>query len=63
MTAQPSPLSPTLALACDLISRPSVTPLDADCQALMIRRLEALGFAVERMRIEDVDNFWAVHGS
>jgi succinyl-diaminopimelate desuccinylase len=63
MTAKPPTLSPTLALACDLISRPSVTPLDADCQALMIRRLEALGFAVERMRIEDVDNFWAVHGS
>jgi succinyl-diaminopimelate desuccinylase len=62
MTAQSPPLSPTLALACELISRPSVTPLDADCQALMIARLEVLGFAVERMRIEDVDNFWAVHG-
>ncbi len=62
MTAQSPTLSPTLALACELISRPSVTPLDADCQALMIARLEVLGFAVERMRIEDVDNFWAVHG-
>ena len=58
-----STLSPTLELACDLISRPSVTPLDADCQALMMGRLQALGFAIEPMRIEEVDNFWALHGS
>jgi len=56
-------LSPTLELACDLIRRPSVTPLDADCQALMMSRLQALGFAIEPMRIEDVDNFWALHGT
>lgn len=56
-------LSPTLELACELIRRPSVTPLDADCQALMISRLEALGFAIEPMRIEEVDNFWALHGT
>ncbi|TRX75452.1 succinyl-diaminopimelate desuccinylase [Pseudomonas mangiferae] len=62
MSVASSPLSPTLALACQLIERPSVTPLDAGCQALMIDRLETLGFAVERMRVEDVDNFWATHG-
>lgn len=62
MSVASSPLSPTLTLACQLIERPSVTPLDAGCQALMIDRLETLGFAVERMRIEDVDNFWATHG-
>lgn len=56
-------LSPTLQLACDLISRPSVTPLDADCQALMMQRLGAVGFKLEPMRFEDVDNFWATHGS
>ena len=28
----------------------------------MSDRLAAAGFAVERMRIEEVDNFWAVHG-
>lgn len=55
-------LSPTLALACDLIARPSVTPADKGCQELMIRRLEAIGFHVERLRFEDVDNFWAVRG-
>lgn len=52
-------LSPTLALACDLIRRPSVTPVDADCQQLMMQRLAACGFDLEPMRIEDVDNFWA----
>jgi succinyl-diaminopimelate desuccinylase len=55
-------LSPTLALACELIRRPSITPLDADCQALMMRRLAAAGFQLEPMRIEEVDNFWARHG-
>ncbi|CAH0647183.1 MULTISPECIES: succinyl-diaminopimelate desuccinylase [Pseudomonas] len=61
MTA-PAELSPTLQLACDLIRRPSVTPVDADCQAQMMNRLGAVGFQLEPMRIEDVDNFWATHG-
>ena len=55
-------LSPTLELACDLIRRPSVTPLDEGCQALMMQRLQAAGFELEPMRIEEVDNFWAKHG-
>ncbi|WP_263141491.1 succinyl-diaminopimelate desuccinylase [Pseudomonas sp. RIT-PI-AD] len=63
MPAVSPALSPTLELACRLIDRPSVTPLDEGCQELMIARLEALGFAIERMRFEDVDNFWATHGS
>ena len=62
MTA-PADLSPTLELACDLIRRPSVTPVDADCQAQMMNRLGAVGFQLEPMRIEDVDNFWATHGN
>ncbi|MBA1201268.1 succinyl-diaminopimelate desuccinylase [Pseudomonas capeferrum] len=62
MTA-PAELSPTLQLACDLIRRPSVTPIDADCQAQMMQRLGAAGFLLEPMRIEDVDNFWATHGT
>ncbi|MBA1189684.1 succinyl-diaminopimelate desuccinylase [Pseudomonas entomophila] len=61
MTAS-ADLSPTLQLACDLIRRPSVTPVDADCQAQMMRRLAQVGFSLEPMRIEDVDNFWATHG-
>ena len=55
-------LSPTLELALELIRRPSVTPDDLGCQALMIERLERLGFHVERLPFGDVENFWAVHG-
>ena len=40
----------TLELALDLIGRPSVTPEDAGCQTVLIARLEALGFRVERLR-------------
>ncbi len=58
-----APLSPTLALTLDLIREPSVTPFDADCQTLMIRRLEAIGFRIERLRFGDVDNFWARRGT
>ena len=56
-------LSPTLELARDLIRRPSVTPVDAGCQPLMMARLAHVGFSLEPMKIEDVDNFWATHGN
>ena len=55
-------MSDTLELAKNLISRRSVTPEDAGCQEVMIQRLEAIGFQVERMRFDDVDNFWARRG-
>ncbi len=55
-------LSPTLALACDLISRNSTTPEDAGCQQLMGERLQAAGFRLEAMRFGEVDNFWARRG-
>ncbi len=61
--SQTEALTPTLQLAFDLISRRSVTPEDAGCQELMIRRLEAIGFTVERLRFGDVDNFWARRGT
>lgn len=51
------PLSPTIALAQDLMGRASVTPTDKGCQELMIARLEAIGFTIERMRFGAVDNF------
>ena len=55
--------SETLELAIDLVSRDSVTPEDKGCQEVMIARLEAIGFKVERLRFEDVDNFWARRGN
>ncbi|MEJ2418962.1 MAG: succinyl-diaminopimelate desuccinylase [Exilibacterium sp.] len=57
-----STLSPTLTLACELIARPSVTPEDAGCQAMMIERLEAIGFKVQHLRFGEVENFWAIRG-
>jgi succinyl-diaminopimelate desuccinylase len=59
MSKQPSA---TIQLACELISRPSVTPEDGGCQPLMMERLERLGFTVEPMRFGEVDNFWARRG-
>jgi len=55
-------LSATVALTRELIQRESVTPEDAGCQDLMISRLEALGFRIERLRFGEVDNFWAELG-
>jgi succinyl-diaminopimelate desuccinylase len=43
-----------------LVARRSITPEDAGCQELLIARLEPLGFAVERLRFGEVDNFWAL---
>lgn len=56
-------LSPTLELAIDLISRPSVTPEDAGCQEVIIQRLERLGFQIETMPFGEVKNFYAKHGT
>ncbi|NVF13388.1 MULTISPECIES: succinyl-diaminopimelate desuccinylase [Halomonadaceae] len=61
-TTEPEALSPTLQLAFELLSRASVTPDDEGCQELMIERLTALGFNVERLPFGDVKNFWAVRG-
>lgn len=55
--------SPVIALAKDLMSRPSVTPEDAGCQDVMIARLEQLGFTIETMVFEDTTNFWARRGT
>ena len=49
----------TLELTKAMIARPSVSPEDHGCQEMMIERLAPLGFAVERMRFGNVDNFWA----
>lgn len=55
-------ISPTLELACELIRRPSVTPEDAGCQALMAERLAAIGFRIEEMPFGEVANLWARRG-
>ena len=52
-------MTPTLSLAMELMARPSVTPDDAGCQALIRARLEALGFVCESIDSGDVSNLWA----
>lgn len=52
----------TLNLAMELIVRPSITPEDAGCQDIMMSRLAALGFKIEKLRFKNVQNFWARRG-
>ncbi len=56
-------MSPTLYLAQQLISCPSVTPEDAGCLALLTERLQPLGFVCEAMDSGPdtfrVQNLWA----
>lgn len=54
---------PTIELTCELLSRASITPEDAGCQQIMIKRLEALGFAIEFMPFGDTLNLWAKRGT
>ena len=55
-------MSNTLELAKSLISKPSITPDDNGCQAIMIDRLNKIGFEIHPLKFGDVDNFWGVHG-
>ena len=56
-------MSDTLELTKDLISRPSVTPEDEGCQALIAERLSKIGFKIEHMRFGETDNLWARRGT
>lgn len=55
-------MNPTYDLTLDLIRRDSTTPNDAGCQALLAARLEAIGFTLETLRFDEVDNLWARRG-
>jgi succinyl-diaminopimelate desuccinylase len=52
----------TFDLACDLIARRSVTPVDGGCLELVAQRLAPLGFGLERMDREGVSNLWTRRG-
>ena len=56
-------MSATLDLTLELMRRPSVSPADGGCQALMIERLRAAGFQVESLPFGPVENFWAKRGA
>ncbi|NHC04607.1 succinyl-diaminopimelate desuccinylase [Acinetobacter sp. 187] len=55
--------SATLDLSLQLLRQPSVTPVDHSCQNIMADRLAKIGFNIENMRFEDVDNLWARRGT
>lgn len=55
-------MSDTIELAKQFIARRSVTPDDAGCQDIMIARLQALGFDIEKLPFGEVTNFWAQRG-
>lgn len=55
--------SATIELARELISRPSITPVDGGCQEHIQSLLTAAGFMCENMRFGNVDNLWARIGT
>ncbi len=55
-------MSDVLTLTRELIARPSVTPDDAGCQALLSARLAAAGFQCRALDFGAVKNLWATHG-
>jgi succinyl-diaminopimelate desuccinylase len=60
-------MTPTLRLTEQLIARPSVTPDDAGCQALLAERLTGLGFSCQTLTFGPADapvtNLWAKYAS
>jgi len=50
----------TLEIAQELISRQSVTPIDAGCQEFMSDYLAPLGFETEQMNFADTQNIWSI---
>ncbi|MCE3237700.1 MAG: dapE 1 [Gammaproteobacteria bacterium] len=55
-------MSAIITLLQQLIRCPSITPHDAGCQAIISQHLTSLGFKLEPMRFNQVDNLWARHG-
>ncbi|VFP83534.1 succinyl-diaminopimelate desuccinylase [Buchnera aphidicola] len=45
-----------------LINIPSISPKDFGCQEILIERLKACGFFIERINFNDTNNFWAWRG-
>ena len=52
-----------VALAQDLIRRPSVTPADAGAMDVLQRALEQIGFVCRRMRFGQIENLYARRGT
>ena len=55
-------MTKTIQLAMELISRHSITPEDAGCQALLRAQLEPLGCVARPLNFGAVKNLWITHG-
>ncbi len=55
--------SDTIALAQDLIRRPSISPEDGGCQFVIAERLQKIGFEIRFLNSGEVTNLWARKGS
>ena len=53
----------TLTLAKQLLSEPSITPDDKNCQAILSNRLKKIGFSIEEMHFGNTKNIWARLGT
>ncbi len=62
MTHTAKPLD-VIALTQALITRPSVTPVDAGAMDTVQQTLEALGFACTRLKFGDIENLYARRGT
>ncbi|CUT17577.1 MULTISPECIES: succinyl-diaminopimelate desuccinylase [Candidatus Ichthyocystis] len=56
-------MNDVIELSKKLIACPSVSPVDAGCQDIIVSRLEESGFLCKQLNYEDVNNFWATHGN
>ena len=52
-----------LALSQQLISCRSLTPDDSGCQEILIGRLNKIGFNIEKIQSNGVENIWARRGT
>ena len=52
-----------IELLSELIAVPSISPTDQNCQAILIKRLNLLGFSCQNLPVGKVSNFWARYGS
>lgn len=56
-------MSDLLEIAQQLINCPSITPHDSDCQSIIAKYLNTLGFTIEQLPFGEVSNLWARHGN
>lgn len=56
-------MNTTLALCKELVTQKSVTPDTSSCLQIIAQRLQNIGFEIEYLKFEDVNNLWAKRGS